>query len=94
MPLTTSYSQWQCYLLGEEIGIGIVALGALCSRLDECERNVVKSVERYDVVNYVDVDFLRLFLWERFEALCTIPKIFKAVHPRGSMGWTRSKPHS
>lgn len=37
---------------------------------------------RYDVVSYVDANFLQLFLWERFEGLAPKPRDFKAPRPQ------------
>lgn len=52
-------------------------LSGLYARLGECSE--IRWVDRYEVVIYVDVNFLQLFLWERFRALSPIPKEFKPV---------------
>lgn len=44
-------------------------LGALYTRLVEYSKNIAQSIGRYDVVSYVDANFLQLFLWESFRAL-------------------------
>lgn len=31
-------------------------------KLDECARNIIRSVGRYDVICYVDANFLQLFI--------------------------------
>lgn len=56
-------------------------LGTLYSHLDERVRNAVRSVDRYDVISYADANFLQLFLWETFEALSPIPKVFQSIQP-------------
>lgn len=53
-------------------------LGALYARLDEAVRNVARSMGRYDMVSYVNANFLQLFLWERFKCFAPEPGIFKA----------------
>lgn len=57
-------------------------LGGFYARLDKCIRNVILSFRRYDVVIYVDVNFLQLFLWERFKVLSPKPNEFGTVHPQ------------
>lgn len=53
-------------------------LGSLYACLNECTRNITQSLGQYNVVSYVDVNFLQLFLWERFQGLSTKPRVFKA----------------
>lgn len=48
--------------------------GSFYARLNEC---LARSVGRYDVVTYVDANFLQLFLWERGGALSPILVEFK-----------------
>lgn len=57
-------------------------LGSLYVGLDECSRWVIKSVNRYDVVSYVNASFLQMFLLERFRALSPVPFEFKLVKPQ------------
>lgn len=45
-------------------------------------KNVVKSVEQYEVVSYANANFLQLLLWERFGALSLMLIEFKLVKPR------------
>lgn len=59
---------------GKRLKLASWHLDALYSRLDACARNVVLSVERYDVVSYADANYLQLFLWERFKALSHMSK--------------------
>lgn len=44
------------------VTLGPWFLGSLMKRLDECYHNIVRSVERYGVICYVEVNFLQLFL--------------------------------
>lgn len=66
-------------------------LGTLYARLDECVRNITQSKDRYDVVSYVDANFLQLFLWERFENLVPKSRVFKAPQPQFVDGVERVK---
>lgn len=52
-------------------------LGSFYARLDECSKSVARSVGRYNVVTYVDANFLQLFLWDRGGALSPILVQFK-----------------
>lgn len=61
-----------------------VALGPwfLCSlykRLDECGRNIAGSVGHFDVVCYVEANFLQLFLWELFASMAPVPSALDLV---------------
>lgn len=55
------------------VALGPLFLGSLFKRLDECGRHITRSVGRYDVICYVDVNFLQLFVWERFAKLAPVP---------------------
>lgn len=46
--------------------IAPIYLGSLCTQLDECVLNVMRSLGPYNVVSHVDYVFLQMFLWERF----------------------------
>lgn len=48
------------------VALGARFLGTVYSRLDECARNIVRLIGRYNVVCYVDTNFLQLFLYELF----------------------------
>lgn len=67
---------------GKRLPLAAWFLGAMYVRLDEAARNVTRSMGRYDVVSYVDANFLQLFLWERFEGLVPKPRDFKAPRPQ------------
>lgn len=56
-----------------------LALCALYVRLNECSKNVIRSVRRYDAVSYADANFLQLFLRERFRVLFPMPKELKLI---------------
>lgn len=63
MGLTTSSSPMAVLLAQKKrLVLAPCHLGALYARLDECIRNVVRPVGRYDMVTYVDRNFLQLFL--------------------------------
>lgn len=64
------------------VALGPWFLGSLFKRLDECGRHIACSVGRYDVISYVEVNFLQLFLWERFEKLAPVPREFRFVPAR------------
>lgn len=65
----------------KQVVLGALFLGSLFSRLDECAHNMVRSVGRYDVVSYVEANFLQMFLWERFCHLAPQPLEFEPVPP-------------
>lgn len=46
----------------KRVTLGPWFLGSLMKRLDECYHNIVGSVGRYDVICYVEVNLLQLFL--------------------------------
>lgn len=46
----------------KSLALAMLFLGAFYACLDKCSSNVVRSIGRYDVVTYVDVNFLQLFL--------------------------------
>lgn len=43
---------------GKKLALAPWYLGSLYARLDECSKNITQSVERYDVVSYMDANFL------------------------------------
>lgn len=51
------------------IALGSWFLGSLFVRLDECGRHITRLVGRHDVICYVEVNFLQLFLREWFVLL-------------------------
>lgn len=55
---------------------------SLYARLDQCSRNVTRSVGRYNTVSYVAANFLQLFLCEQFRVLSPKPREFKAHKPQ------------
>lgn len=74
------------------VALGPWFLGSLYKRLDECGRHIGRSVGRYDVISYVEVNFLQLYLWERFEKLAPISQEFPLSQRggyRGSIRWKR-----
>lgn len=42
--------------------LALCYLGTLYTQLDECACNIIRSVGRYDVVSYVDANFVQLFM--------------------------------
>lgn len=48
---------------GERLALASIYFGSLFYRLDECIKNIVKSIGRYHVVTHATA-FLQLFLWE------------------------------
>lgn len=76
---------------GKRLPLAAWYLGVLYARLDEAARNVTRSLGRYDVVSYVDANFLQLFLWERFEGLALKPLTFKAPRLQWWAGLKRSR---
>lgn len=67
---------------GKKLPLAAWFLGTMYARLDEAARNTTRSMGRYDVVSYVDANFLQLFLWERFEGLAPKPRNFKVPRPQ------------
>lgn len=63
----------------KQVALGAWFLGSLYGRLDECAHNMARSVGRYDVVSYVEANFLQMFLWERFPHLAPRPLEFDPV---------------
>lgn len=61
------------------VALGPWFLGSLYKRLDECGRNIARSVGRFDVVCYVEANFLQLYLWERFASIAPVPSTFAPV---------------
>lgn len=57
-------------------------LGSLFKSLDECGRHIVRSVGCYEVICYAEVNFLQLFLWERFALLAPVLHDFPPVSQR------------
>lgn len=57
-------------------------LGSFYAHLDECSNNITWSLGQYNVMNYADVNFLQLFLWERFRAISSMPREFNTVKPQ------------
>lgn len=61
------------------VALGPWFLGSLYKSLDECGRNITRSVGRFDVVCYVEANFLQLYLWERFASIAPVPTTFAPV---------------
>lgn len=66
-PMEVSHAQ------GKRLALASWYLGSLYAHLEECLRNITRSFGRYDVVSFVDTNFLQLFLWERFRVLFPKP---------------------
>lgn len=64
---------------GKKLALAPWSLGAFYARLNKYSKNITRSVGRYDVVSYVDDNFLQLFLWERFLAISPMNRGFKIV---------------
>lgn len=58
-----------------------LSLGSLYDRLEEYAHNIFPSFGRYNVVIYIDTEFLQMFLWERFVVLSPKPVEFDAIEP-------------
>lgn len=83
MVCTLPFFPWPSWLAqGKRLALTPWSLGSLYVRLDECSRNGTWSIGRYDVVSYVDANFLRLFLFEQFQGLAPEPRVFKAPQPQ------------
>lgn len=59
----------------------ILYLSSLYARLGECSRNNFCSIDRYDIVTYLDASFFHMLLWERFSAMSPKSVDFKVVKP-------------
>lgn len=53
--------------------------GSRFFRLDECIKNIVKSIRRYHVLTHADTTFLQVFLWGRFGKLFLKPTQFDLI---------------
>lgn len=51
---------------GIQFELAPLYVGSLYTQLDECERNIVLEVGRYDVVAHANSSFLQVLLCERF----------------------------
>lgn len=74
--MALSLAQWK------RLALASWYLGSLYARFDECSRKITRPIGRYDVVSYVDSNFLQLFMWERFRVLLPKPREFKAPTPQ------------
>lgn len=50
---------------GKKVALAPNYLGSLCTCMDECIANVMRSLVRYDVASCIDSLFLQMFVWER-----------------------------
>lgn len=51
---------------GKRLALALLYLGSLFYRLNECLKNIVWSVEHYNVVTYTDIEFIQMFIRETF----------------------------
>lgn len=66
---------------GDRLELAPLYLGSLYARLDECSRSVFRSVDRYNVVSYVNASFLQMFMWESFGAFTLMLVKLELIKP-------------